>query len=98
MSEHIVEPKLYYKIFGALMVLTIVTVGVAFIDLKFLNNFIALGIAVTKAVLVILFFMHVRYSSRLTMVIVAAGFVWLGIMFVMTSTDYLSRGQVGLGR
>lgn len=94
MSEHIVQPSLYYKIFGALMALTALTVVVAFFDFGPLNNFVAMGIAVTKAMLVILFFMHVRYSSRLTMLIVAAGFFWLGIMFVLISTDYLSRGTL----
>lgn len=95
MSEHIVQPSMYYKIFGALMVLTAITVAVAFVDFGPLNNFVAMGIAVTKATLVILFFMHVRYSSRLTMLIVGAGFFWLGIMFVLISTDYLSRGYLG---
>lgn len=94
MSEHIVQPKLYYQIFGALMVLTALTVGVAFINFGPLNDVVAMGIAVTKAVLVILYFMHVRYSTKLVWVIVVAGFFWLGIMFVLTSADYLSRGMV----
>lgn len=96
MSEHIVQPSLYYKIFGALMVLTATTVAVAFVNFGPLNNFIAMGIAVTKATLVILFFMHVRYGSRLTWLIVAAGFFWLGIMFVLVGTDYIGRGMVGV--
>ncbi len=94
MSEHIVQPKSYYKIFGALMLLTAITVGVAFINFGPLNNFIAMGIAVTKATLVILFFMHVRYGTRLTQVVVVAGFFWLAIMFVLIGSDYLSRGYV----
>lgn len=94
MSEHIVQPKLYYQIFGALMVLTALTVGVAFINFGPLNDVVAMGIAVTKAVLVILYFMHVRYSTKLVWVVVVAGFFWLGIMFVLTSADYISRGWV----
>lgn len=91
MSEHIVQPKSYYKIFGALMVLTILTVIVAFFDFGALNDVVAMTIAVTKATLVILFFMHVFYSSRLTKTIVVAGFFWLAIMFVMIGSDYVSR-------
>lgn len=94
MSEHIVSKKMYFLIFGALMVLTIITVVAANIDLgsEKLNTVVALAIAVTKAMLVILFFMHVRYSSRLTWVVVAGGFLWLLIMVGLTMSDYLSRG------
>ncbi len=94
MSEHIVPVSTYLKIFGALMVLTAITVGVAFMDLGPLNNVVMLGIAVLKATLVVLFFMHVFYSSRLIWVVVVAGFFWLGIMFVMTGSDYVSRGWI----
>lgn len=94
MSEHIVSKKLYYVIFGALMVLTGLTVWVANIDLgsEKLNTVVALAIAMTKAMLVVLYFMHVRYSSRLTWVVVAGGFLWLVIMIGLTLSDYLSRG------
>jgi len=92
MSEHIVSKKLYFVIFGALMVLTFLTVWVATIDLGALNTPVALAIAVTKAVLVVLYFMHVRYSSRLTWVVVAGGFLWLIIMIGLTMSDYLTRG------
>jgi cytochrome c oxidase subunit 4 len=92
MSEHIVSKKLYFVIFGALMVLTFLTVWVATIDLGALNTPVALAIAVTKAVLVVLYFMHVRYSSRLTWVVVAGGFLWLIIMVGLTMSDYLTRG------
>lgn len=97
MSEHIVQPKSYYKIFGALMVLTILTIVVAFFDFDALNDVVAMTIAVTKATLVILFFMHVYWSTRLTKTIVVAGFFWLAIMFVMIGSDYLSRGYVSRG-
>jgi cytochrome c oxidase subunit IV len=92
MSEHVVSKKTYFVIFGSLMILTILTVIVARIDLGHgWNDIVALTIAVIKALLVVLYFMHVRYSSRLTWVFVAAGFFWLAIMIVMTLTDYASR-------
>ena len=93
MSEHVVSKNLYYVIFGSLMVLTILTVVVARIDLGgHLNDVVALTIAVAKALLVVLYFMHVRYSSRLTWVFVAAGFFWLAILVVLTLSDYWTRG------
>jgi cytochrome c oxidase subunit 4 len=93
MSSHIVPPlKLYITIFLALMVGTAVTVWVAFYDLGPLNNVVMLLIAGAKATLVVLYFMHVRWSSKLTWVVVASGFFWLLIMFSFTMTDYLSRG------
>ena len=100
MSEHIVSKKMYFVIFGALMVLTAITVFAANIDLgsEKLNTIVALAIAVTKAMLVILFFMHVRYSSRLTWVVVAGGFLWLAIMVGLTLSDYLSRNLLAYPR
>jgi cytochrome c oxidase subunit 4 len=92
MSEHIVPRKVYFSVFAVLMVLLAVTVGVAYIHLGELNVIAAMTIAVTKAVLVILYFMHVRYSSRLSWVWVGAGFFWLIIMFALTFSDYLTRG------
>jgi cytochrome c oxidase subunit IV len=91
MSEHIVGPKVYVSIFLALMVFTGLTVGAAFINLGPMNAVVALTIAVIKAVLVLLFFMHVRYSSKMVMVLIIAGVFWMGIMFVLTMADYLSR-------
>ena len=91
MSHHVIPLRIYFLIFGALMGLTVITVWVAFLDFGGLNDVIALSIAVTKAVLVILYFMHVRYSSRLTWVFVSAGFFWLLIMFVLTLNDYVGR-------
>jgi cytochrome c oxidase subunit 4 len=94
MSEHIVSKKVYFVIFGALMALTALTVVAANFDLgsEKINTAVALIIAVTKAMLVVLYFMHVRYSSRLTWVVVAGGFLWLFIMVGLTMSDYLSRG------
>ena len=90
-EEHIVPPTVYVGVFTALMVMTAITVWAAFHDWGFLNVFIAVTIAVIKATLVILYFMHVRYSSRLTQVIVSAGVFWLIIMLVLTLQDYLTR-------
>jgi len=100
MSEHIVSRKMYFGVFGALMVLTALTVVVANIDLgsTLLNTIVALTIAVIKAVLVVLFFMHVRYSSRLTWVFVGAGFFWLVIMVALTLSDYLTRPWMSMAR
>ncbi|HLL75544.1 MAG TPA: cytochrome C oxidase subunit IV family protein [Pyrinomonadaceae bacterium] len=94
MSEHIVSKTVYFLIFGALMVLTVLTVVAANFDLgnEAINTSIALTIAVAKAVLVILYFMHVRYSPRLTWVVVVSGFLWLFIMIALTMSDYLTRG------
>jgi len=91
-SDHIVSIKLYSAIFGALLVMTLATAGAAFIDLGGnLNTVVAMLIAACKALLVILFFMHVRYSSRLTWVFVGAGFFWLMILLSLTLADVLSR-------
>ena len=77
--------------FAALMVLTAVTVWVAFYDLGVLNTVIAMTIAVVKATLVVLYFMHLRYSSRLTQVVAAAAILWFVILIVLTLADYFTR-------
>jgi len=93
MSGHVSPTSTYFAIFGALMVGTALTVAAAFIDFPAQLNFpIALAIAVTKATLVVLFFMHVKYGSKLTKLIVGTAFFFLGIMLTLTLTDYLSRG------
>jgi cytochrome c oxidase subunit 4 len=98
MSEHIVSKTIYFLIFGALMVLTVATYLVALVDLGALNVVVALAVAVTKAVLVVLFFMHVRYSNRLTKIVVIAGFFWLALLVVLTLSDYFTRpGTSGVG-
>ncbi|MEX0938561.1 MAG: cytochrome C oxidase subunit IV family protein [Pirellulales bacterium] len=93
MSEKIVPPKTYYLVFGALLVLLMLTVAAAEIPNAALATTAAVTIAVTKALLIILFFMHVRYSSGVTMVFAAGGFLWLAIMFAFTTSDYLTRGE-----
>jgi cytochrome c oxidase subunit 4 len=92
MSGHISPKKTYYVIFGSLMVLTTITVLVAFINLGALNFPVALGIAILKATLVVLFFMHVKYSSRLTKLICGTAFFFLIVLFGLTLSDYLTRG------
>jgi cytochrome c oxidase subunit IV len=93
-SKHVLSVKLYAVIFIALVALTLTTTGVAFINLGgSLNVIVALTIAVVKALLVILFFMHVRYSDRLTWIFVGAGFFWLAIMMALTLGDFLTRGS-----
>ena len=90
--SHVSPKSTYFTIFGMLMVLTALTVFAAFHHLGVLNFPVALGIAITKATLVILFFMHAKYSSRLTKLFVGMSFVFLLILFTLTLTDYLSRG------
>lgn len=91
MSGHVLPAKFYVAIFLALMVLTATTVGVAFLDLGAMNTVVALVIAVTKMLLVVLFFMHVRYSSQLTKVVVIAGFFWLLLLLFFTLADSKTR-------
>jgi cytochrome c oxidase subunit 4 len=93
--SHVSSKGLYYAIFGSLVVLTIVTVGIARLDLGAMNTPIALAVAGVKATLVILFFMGVKYNTPLTKVVAASGFVWLIILFGMTMGDYLTRAWIG---
>ena len=90
-EHHIVPKRIYYAVFAALIALTWITVAVSKIDLGRLNTVVALAVAVIKALLVILFFMHVRYSTRLTKLVVAAGFLWLALMIGLTMADFVSR-------
>ena len=93
MSEHIVPVRVYLVIFLALLVGTALTVVAAFHDFPWQwNTIIALTIASFKATLVVLYFMHVRYSSRLVGVILISALFWLGILFALTFSDYLTRG------
>ena len=90
-TDHILPKRVYYIIFGILMLCTYLTVQMAFFDLGRLNVVAALVIAVFKATLVVLFFMHVKYSTRLIWAVALGGVFWLGIMFVLTMGDYLTR-------
>ena len=97
MHEHTTPRKIYYAVFAALLVLTYLTVAVSRIDLGKLNTIVALTIAVSKATLVVLFFMHVRYSTRLTKLVVVGGFVWLALLFAFTLGDFFTRGWIPVG-
>jgi cytochrome c oxidase subunit 4 len=94
MSGHVAPKSLYYGIFLALLAGTGLTVAAAFVDMGAMNNVVMLTLAAVKALLVILFFMHVRWSTRLTWVVVASGFFWLMILFTLGMADYVSRGWV----
>ena len=96
MSAHVLPLRTYYVVFLALMVLTAVTVGVSFLDLGPLNNVIMIAIAGFKATLVVLFFMHVRYDTKLIPVVIFSGLFWLVILFALTFADYASRGWLGV--
>jgi cytochrome c oxidase subunit 4 len=97
--SHIASKGQYFAIFGALMVLTIITVAVSQVELGRLNVVVALAVALCKASLVVLYFMHVRYNGPLIKLTAACGFLWLIFMFVITFSDYLTRGwSSALGR
>src|SRR6516162_4671695 len=92
MNKHITSEATYYIIFAALIGLTLLTVGLSFIHLgETMHLIVGLTIATTKAVLVVLFFMHLLYSTRLSWVMFLSGLFWLGILLVLTLADYLSR-------
>jgi cytochrome c oxidase subunit 4 len=90
-AHHIVSPKVYVAIFALLLLGTAVTIWASYVDLGVLNPIIALGIACTKATLVVLFFMHVKYSSKLTKLTIFAGLFLFMALVGMTLSDYISR-------
>ena len=93
MSEHIVSPKIYAVIFLSLMVGTGLTVWAAFQNFGQFNIVIALGIATVKATLVVLYFMHARYSPKRTQLVIVCSVFWLAIMLALTLSDYETRPQ-----
>ncbi|MDF2439414.1 MAG: cytochrome c oxidase subunit [Abditibacteriota bacterium] len=98
-DHHIVPMSTYYKIFGALMGLLLITVLAAEVDMAnfgmpWMNIIIALAIAVTKAVLIVLYFMHVKFSSRLIKICAAVAYFFLMIMFTLTYADYFTRNWI----
>jgi len=98
MSEHrhhVVPPRVYLAVFAALMIFTFLTVEAARYDFGLLNTVVAVSIAVIKATLVVLFFMHLKYSPRLTWLTVGAAFLWLAMLLGITLSDYASRGWLG---
>jgi cytochrome c oxidase subunit 4 len=90
-EHHIVTPFVYGMVFVTLLVFTGLTVWAAYIDLGIFNPVVALAIACTKAVIVILFFMHVKYQSKLVKLTVISGFFTFLVLITMTLTDYISR-------
>ena len=91
-EHHVLPLSIYWTVFTALVVGTILTVWTATIDLGHLNVVVALLIASVKAILVILFFMHVKYSSKMVWIFAAAGFFWVAMMILFTMQDFVSRG------
>ena len=92
MSEHVISVKVYVAVFVTLLVMTAATTTISGIDLGPWNTVVALGIAVFKASLVVLFFMHARYSPRLTHMVILAGLFWLALLLLITFSDFASRG------
>ena len=91
MSQHVVPQKIYLLVFATLICLTLITVDVAFYNFGLLNLYVALVIATFKATIVVLYFMHVKYSPRLTWVFAIAGLFWLIILLTLLLSDYLTR-------
>ena len=97
MSEHIVQPRIYVVIFVALLMGTGLTAWVAFFNFPGpLNAVVALTIAVIKATLVVLYFMHVRYSSRLIALVIGSALFWMALLFALTISDYSTRNWLPL--
>jgi cytochrome c oxidase subunit 4 len=92
MAEHIVTKKQYSYVFGILLLLTFLTTAIGMIDLGRLNVVVALTIAVVKALLVVLFFMHIYWSPTLNKLAIVAGIAWLALLLWLTLTDFVSRG------
>jgi len=92
MSEHVMSSKMYYTIWIALMCLTVITAAVSFVDLGRFNTVVALVIATVKALLVVLFFMHVKYTSeRLTKIVIVSAIFWLFLLLALSMADYGTR-------
>ena len=92
MTDHLVPRRVYYAVFATLMVLTGVTIWIAFQDLGMFNALAAMTIACTKATLVVAYFMHLRYGTHLVRVVLGAAILWLLILIALTLGDYASRG------
>jgi cytochrome c oxidase subunit 4 len=91
MSERVIPQSTYYCVFAALIALTLLTVGLSFLDLGPWHTVVGLGIGVAKALLVALFFMHLLYGPRVNWLALGAGLFWLGILIALTLSDYLTR-------
>jgi len=88
---HVLPRSVYYSVYAALLVLLLATVGAAYIDLGAFNFLVSMAIAVIKAVLIMLIFMHVRYSERLVWIFASAAFFWLAVLIRMSLNDYFTR-------
>jgi cytochrome c oxidase subunit IV len=91
MAEHVVPKRVYILVFVALIVLTVLTTAMAYLDLGPFNTVVALAIAVCKASLVVLFFMHMKYSTGMTRIVLAAAVGWLAILLALTLGDFNTR-------
>jgi cytochrome c oxidase subunit IV len=91
MTERLTPPTTYYAVFGGLIALTVLTIVISFLDLGAWHLVVGLVIAVSKASLVALFFMHLLHSPRLSWVLIGSGVFWLGILILLTLSDYLTR-------
>jgi cytochrome c oxidase subunit IV len=92
MSEHIMSGKFYYGIWIALLCLTVITAAISFLDLGPFNTIVALVIATFKALLVVLFFMHVKYTSeKLTKIVIVSAIFWLFLLLALSMADYTTR-------
>jgi cytochrome c oxidase subunit IV len=91
MATHSITPRTYYLVFALLVLLTVLTVGISFLELGVMHTVVGLAIATVKGVLVALFFMHLWTSGKLTWLVLVASLFWLGILFVLTLSDYLTR-------
>ena len=96
MSGHVQPLRVYFGVFLALMALTALTVGAAFVNLGPANNIVALAIALVKSTLVILYFMHVKGNTKLVPVVILSGVFFLMILFLLLAADYGTRGWLGV--
>ncbi len=96
MAGHIESVRNYVLVLIALLILTVLTVYAAFIDMGVMNEVVGLGIATTKAILVMMFFMHLRHSVRLVKIVAASGVFWLAVLILLAMSDYATRGFLGV--
>lgn len=92
MAQHIVPVSTYYRVFAFLMIGLVLTVTCAQIEHDLLNTIFAITIASAKVIVILLYFMHVRYSSRMTQILCCAGFAWFFILIAFLAADYQTRG------
>jgi cytochrome c oxidase subunit 4 len=98
MSGHVIPKRIYFMIFGSLLLLTALTTGMAYVDLGPWNTVVALVIACFKASLVLLFFMHLRWTTQLNRVVWLSALLWLVILIGLTSIDFLSRSWTPMSK